>query len=644
MHRTKLFMRLDARFDAAKKIYSVGIIFPVGVEGCRMELNIIQEMQAQRFLTDCGWGLAGRDDSRLARAIVEGEAVDAVYTLEEEAALDDVLRYMELQGFVPMFEQLAACMRVERVNVPPIQYIWLYFVKLLLGIRGVAKMSPLLLRDESLMRRLGFNAHQIAHGVTRRGDTARGDTTAREGPVSSEAVAENIVKLSVLALATFFNRLMRRAVALVVEDDELDVVIDCSLYETTEKFKGAGRTCRERRVKSTDGQWVKVATTIFGWKVGVAYHPPTGLPLALCVTRINTDDRAHFWTLLDDVRKNLGDKQIRSVVMDRGFLDGEDLWRLNEQDIKFVIPARKDMRIYADAVAIAGRYGKDPNCPEVTTATWTETRTEGYGKDAKPKGRTTEVLGVPNLTTMETYGPPGYSAGQNRNDFKPNSIQAVVVRAWRGRTFKQPTVFITNESVQNPRKPFQLYDERSRIENGVFREGKQDWSLERPPQKSEAGVTVHVYLTLGAIALTRCYRLETEASQRAADRAAAQRQQADARAAAQRQRAVSKTSDLLSPLQLKLGMERYRLDLKVQNRNKVILFLDDIYGILHVQEMAMLSGVNLRERSPGVGNRDETLRKFGLITSLPSRDEPPPGGQDNRRSEKNRTNRTRHTP
>lgn len=578
-------------------------------------VNIIQEMQAHRFLEDCGWGLAGRDDSQLARAIAEGEAVDAVYTLEEEAALDDVLRYAEFRGLVPLFERLANRMRVERVNVPPIQYVWLYFVKLLLGIPGVAKMSPLLLRDESLMRRLGFNAHEIAHGTTRRGDSRRGAATEREGPVSSEAVAENIVKFGVLALADFFNAVIRQAVPLVITDDEVDVVVDCSLYETTKKYDGAGRTSREQRVKGKNGQMHEVVTTIFGWKIGVAYHPPTGLPLALCVTKINTDDRAHFWTVLDDARKNLGNKRIRSVVMDRGFLDGEDLWRLDQQGIEFVIPVKKDMRVYADAVALADRYCDDPHSPEVTRSNWEEIRTEGYGKQARQKTVETEVVGVPGLLTMETYGPPGHAEKQNRSDFKPNPINAVVVRTWRGRTFKQPTVFTTNGSVQEPRKPFDQYDERSRIENGVFREGKQDWSLERPPQKSEAGVTVHVYLTLAAIALTRCYRLETEVVQQAARRKAAQRQ-----------RAAQALEAALSPQQLKLGMERYRLDLKVQNRNKVILFLGDTYGILHVQEMAMLSGVNLRERSPGVGNREETLRKYGLLPPAPTTGGPPPGG------------------
>jgi len=580
-----------------------------------MGLNVIQEMQAHHFLFECGWGLAGRDDSLLARAIAEGDPVDAVHTLEEEAALDDILRYAELRGLVPLFEQLANRMRVERVNVPPIQYVWLYFVKILLGIPGVAKMSPLLLRDESLMRRLGFNARQIANGVTERGNSRRGVATEREGPVSSEAVADNIVKLSVLALADFFNHLIRQAVPLVITTDEIEVVVDCSLYETTEKYDGAGRTRRERQVRTTKGELVKVAEVSYGWKVGVAYHPTTGLPLAVCVTRIETDDRAHFWTVLDDARKNVSNKRIRSVAMDRGFLDGVDLWKLDQQGYKFVIPAKKDMAVYADAVALGERYDRDQASPEIKRASWEEVRTEGHGKKAVQKALVTEIVGVPNLMSMDTYGSEGHEKERNRKDFRPNPINAVVVRKWRGRRFKQPTVFLTNESVKNPRIPFDRYDDRSLIENGVFREGKQDWSLERPPKKSEAGVTAHVYLTLAAIALTRCYRLETETGQLATIEAAPE-------APERPSHSISAPS---ARRKLKLGMERYRLDLKVQNRNKVILFLGDAYGILHVQEMAMLSGVNLRERSPGVGTREETLRKFNLLPPPSVREAGPDG-------------------
>lgn len=554
-------------------------------------------MQAERFLAEEGWSLAGRDDCGVARAIREGEALDCVYTLEEEAAIDELLRYLNEQGFVAAFERLASHMRVKRINVPPVQYVWLYFVKVLMGVEGMAAMSPLLLRDESLMRLLGFNAHQIEHGTTRRGDHRRGPSTEREGPVSTEAVAENIVKLSVLAMATFFNSIAQRCVARCVQGDEVDVIIDCSDLETTEKYEGAGRVRRKHKVKRRSSPFEdEVEITIFGWKVGVAYHADTGLPLSVCVAPINRSDQALFWTVLDDARKNLNGKRIRSVVIDRGFFDGEDLWKLDQMGIEFVIPSRSNMRVHQDALALAARYGrKGEQHDDVVVDSEDIHLVEGYGKARKTRKVQTVLVGVSNLTSLDSYGPPGHKDKQNNKDFQPNPIHAVVVREWCGQTFKEPKVLLTNGDAHRPFKPFRRYDDRSLIENGIFREAKQDWSLERPPQKNAAGVTVHVYMTLAAMALVRCYRQEMEAP--VLDDAPP-----DDPVETFDQRAI----------RLRLGMKRYRRRLKRLNQDRVIIFLDDAYGIFHVQEMAMLSGLRLKTRSRGIGTLEETLHKFGL--------------------------------
>ena len=97
-------------------------------------MDMIHEVQAEPLLET--WGVAGRDDSCLAQAIAEGRPIDAIYTLEDEAALDEFLHYLRLRDFVPHFERLGTAMQVERMNVPPMLYIWLYFMKLILGIKG----------------------------------------------------------------------------------------------------------------------------------------------------------------------------------------------------------------------------------------------------------------------------------------------------------------------------------------------------------------------------------------------------------------------------------------------------------------------------------------------------------------------------
>lgn len=559
-------------------------------------LNVLEEMQADQIGKRAAVEFAVRDDHAVAKALRDGEPVDEIFNLEEAAALDEFLRYLEQGGFLDEIERLASRMRVERVGVPPLRYVMLYIVKIALGIEGIAKMSPLLLRDEAMMRRLGFNGREIECGATRRGDHSREPDTVREGPVSSEAVAENIVKLSLLALASFFNAVAVRVIGRVVPEDAIDAVVDCTDYETTEKYEGAGKVKRERPVKVKGTRRPKkVEVVVYGWKVAVLYHARLGLPLSLCIAPIQRSDHDVLWNVVDDAEKNLRacGKRLNSIAMDKGFLDGEDLYKLDQRHIGFVIPAKKSMSVYADAVALASRFADDKGASEVFGESWQDEVIKGYGKQRTTVSLRTTVVAVRDLTSMSTYGPAGHADHKHEKDFKANPINAVVVREWRGRTFERPVTFLTNQDVGRPRKIFNQYDDRSLIENGLFRESKQSWSLQRAPQKSEAGVAVHVYLTLGTLMMTRCCRLELETEAEQMHRSKAKKPPA-------------------TPLMT--GMERYRLQLKVENQDKVIVFQEDRYAIMHVQEMAMLGGIKLRLRSHRVGNYEETLKKFGLVT------------------------------
>jgi len=46
---------------------------------------------------------------------------------------------------------------------------------------------------------------------------------------------------------------------------------------------------------------------------------------------------------------------------------------------------------------------------------------------------------------------------------------------------------VTNGAVKDPFVAFDRYDDRSLMENGLFRETKQNWHLENPPKKSREG-------------------------------------------------------------------------------------------------------------------------------------------------------------
>jgi hypothetical protein len=185
--------------------------------------------------------------------------------------------------------------------------------------------------------------------------------------------------------------------------------------------------------------------------------------------------------LVTQARTNLaGASRLHKVIFDRGLLDGEDLWWLDQQGITFVVPAKDHMAVTADARAQAAA-GEG-----ITVGRRVHTVRHGQGTTARRERRETEVVGITGLTTDDQYGTPEHGRHHRRRDFEANPIHAVVVRQWNGRDDGPggKTVFLTNASVQQPLHPFDDDDDRSLMENCGVNEAKPQWNLGHPPQKT----------------------------------------------------------------------------------------------------------------------------------------------------------------
>ena len=122
-------------------------------------------------------------------------------------------------------------------------------------------------------------------------------------------------------------------------------------------------------------------------------------------------------------------------------------------------------------------------------------------------------------------------------------------------------------------------DDRSLIENCCIKESKQPWSLKHPPQKTARAVRVHVLFTLLMFALATAYRLPCEQEDTGGE---------------------------------PVGWQRWRRQLLEQTRDQVIVFAQGCYGIFHIAEYSLLVGVNLKDRPPGIGTRQQILAKYRL--------------------------------
>lgn len=543
------------------------------------------------------WQAAARDDRQVAAALYAGEEVDGLHELSEAGLLDGFFAFLEEMGVLGLFGALTLP-GVQRVLVPVVQFVQLYLLKVLYGIPSMRALPPLLFSNEAAMRLVGFNATQVAQGLTRRGAAHR-QHTRTHGPLSPQCLAQNISKFSQGQVEELGNAGVRLLVAAGFLAGALTVALDGSKVETSKTFAGRGclaltRTVREKRTKAV----IEVVEYVYGWKVLVLIEVRTRLPLAVKVVPIQTYEGTWLLPLVEQAQANLGDRaHIATIVIDRGYLDGEDLWRLDQRGIRFVVVAKAGMSVRADALALAARAPGTRRARVVR---------HGHGRTASTETLATVLVGLTGLATYDAYGDPARTKEHLRKDYAGTPLNAVVVRTWDNRTPKGGgPVYLTNGPVADPFVVFDDYDWRSVIENGLFKEGKYPWHLTHFPQRTEAAVIVHCHFTLLVMLLATAYRL-WQAQQEAAPAP------------------PDTPPDLTSTLLGGEGAARWRRRLKAENRDKVIVFIGDHYGIFHLAELSVLTGIRLKRLPDHLGTWQDVLARYGLAPTAPQALAPPP--------------------
>lgn len=534
------------------------------------------------------WQLASRDDAPVAQALYAGAEIEEMHELSEAGLLDEFFVFVEQVGMMAVLEQLQLP-GVQRVLVPTVQFVLLYLLKVLFGGQSMNELPRWLFSNVALMELVGFNARQVEEGLTKRGDAQR-QGKQKQGPLSPQCLADNISKLSPEQLETLFNQMVQCVVRWGLLDGERIAALDGSKLPTPKSYEGCGKLKQTRSVK-IKGQQERATEEyyIYGWKVLVLIDVSTRLPLAMKLVKIQEYEGRWLVPLLAQAQANLGTRgHISTIVIDRGYLDGEDLWQVHQQGVIFVVVSKAHMAVTQDAQALA--KGERAQVRERVVR-------HGHGRTASEERLRTELVGIEGLTTYDAYGDPQQTQYAHRRDYQGQSINAVVVRRWDNRVpATDGTVYLTNGVVSDPFVVFDRYDCRSVIENGIFKEGKYPWHLGRFPKRTEAAVIVHVHFTVLVMALCTAFRLW------------------QAKPATSPTPQTENRPSLSTALLGGEGTARWRLRLKEENRDKVIVFLADAYGIFHLAELAILTGMRLHRLPSHLGSRQAILERYGIST------------------------------
>ena len=542
------------------------------------ETSVVQER--------LNWKIVHRDDRKVAQGFYAGEEIEEMHELSDAGLLDEFFAFLEEVGMMQVFEEVVLP-DVKRILVPTIQFVLVYVLKILFGSESMHELPRVLFSNIGVMELVGFNALQCEQGLTKRGDAQR-TTKKKQGPITAQCLADNISKLKQEEVEHLLHRMVQLLARFGLLSGPILAALDGSKLPTPESYEGCGKLKQTRKVK-VKGQKEPVTEEyyVYGWKVLVLIDVQTRLPLAMKLVSIADYEGKWLVPLLEQAQSNLGTHaRISTIVIDRGYLDGEDLFRVHQMGLLFVIVGKANMSVVQHAQGLA--KGERASIRERILY-------HGHGKQATQQRVRTELVGLEALTSYDTYGEASQTQHAHRRDYVGQTINAVVVRTWENRVpTTGGTVYLTNGSVSDPFVVFDTYDWRSVIENGIFKEGKYPWHLLRFPKRNKAGVVVHVHFTLLVMGLCTAFRL-WQAQQSLVP-------------TSERQPSASLSSALLAGE----GTARWRKRLQEENRDKILVFLGSAYGIFHLAEFAVLTHVPIRRLPSPLGSPQDVLLRFGV--------------------------------
>ena len=406
-----------------------------------------------------------------------------------------------------------------------------YNVKILLGISSMNQVPDLLFGDIGLLMLIGYTAEQIRNGVCNRGKGKR------KPPIHKNTLADALDKFSPQEVEHILNEGIKILARLGFIKDSV-YIADASDLKTTEKYEGAGsKTVKEKHLNKRK-QVVEIEVTYYGWKLILIKAVESRIIVAAKVVKINQHENNYLLDLIQQAQENIGKRKIRILLIDRGFIDGLNLWKIKHSfRIDFIIPAKTDMSITADARSL--RKVKEG---------------EGIYR-ASRKGLT--VMGIEGLTSYDGYGNEAHQEkNKTSKNFRGNPLNVAMVVEWEEKVYPagEEKVFLTTLPVSEPLKIIDNYELRSLVENCIFRELKQGWLIGKFPKKTERAVISHTMLTLCMFNLTNAYRSE------------------------------------LGQSLTEKGIRRFRLQTLSETRNKVVIIAGEYYGIFDLEELAILWG------------------------------------------------------
>lgn len=363
--------------------------------------------------------------------------------------LDEFIYFLHEMKFFKILTDIE--LEIIRRGIPHYLLLSTFCAKILLGIPSVRKVKENLFREKAVLQLLGYTVVAIENGFSKR-------NRGKSSPINVDDLRNIMKKVSPKKMEKICNLALKVMVKKRLIKGGVYALDATKLLVTGKTYEGIGEITKiEEVIDKKTGEIKKRKTKEKGYKVILLQNIYKGreIIVGIKVVPLNNHEVKYVTELVGKAEKLLGKGTIKTLVMDRGFLDGKLLYNLKKKhSIETIVPLKKNMEILKDMRGLA-KLGAQYRYYD--------------------KNKRLEILGFTNLNTLDSY---------------KGKLNGLLINK-KGKEWG----YITNASIRNVLKIYKLYKRRWVIENEGIRELKQGWMLTKLPGRFERIVNAHVFFT-----------------------------------------------------------------------------------------------------------------------------------------------------
>lgn len=385
----------------------------------------------------------------------------------------------------------------QRIMIPTALLLSTYSAKIICEMNSLNQMDMMLFKDKSLLEMIGFTGVQIDEGFSKR-------NKGRHLPFNVSTLGKLMPSFSLDEINSLFSNQFTLLARKGFIPSGIFAADSTPLYVSLHsKYPNTGVIWKDGRKY----RGYKLITLKYVGSVSPKAKSKPEIFVAAILIPLNESENKYLLPLLEQARKNIGQDKIKMVVVDRGFLSGENLWEVKHKyKTDFLIYSKSNMDVTKE---LKGRLKEAQ-----------DRQKKGLPEDKDlffQQDDQNTVYGFNNLLWFWTYGNQEHQIEMKKKIYQKeervttNPISGAIITQYKNKEDENITLLSSRKFSKDftPLNAIFFYRKRQQIENAGFRELKQGYKIGKFPSRKYNGIFFHVLFTLLVFNFITAFKTET---------------------------------------------------------------------------------------------------------------------------------------